>query len=115
MVNSGVKHVVRLVVDNIPLIIGDLQYAYGAVRGGFFCLFFLSIKSTSRSYDFAVHDIPPLAHFEGDLPSVSVEIYGSINVKIVLQYYVGTRSLYIQEGCQDKGRKIVPMSRCLGT
>jgi len=29
-------------------------------------------------------------------------------VKIVLQYYAGTRSLYIQEGRQDKGRKTAP-------
>jgi len=36
-------------------------------------------------------------------------------VKIVLQYYVGTRSLYIQEGRQDKGRKTVPPSRYSGT
>ena len=35
-------------------------------------------------------------------------IYGSINVKIVLQYYTGTRSLYIQAGLPDKGRKTAP-------
>ena len=29
-------------------------------------------------------------------------------MKIVLQYYVGTRSLYIQEGRQDEGRKTAP-------
>jgi len=38
-----------------------------------------------------------------------------INVKIVFQYYAGTRSLYIQEGRQDKGRKTAPPRRCLGT
>jgi len=49
------------------------------------------------------------------LQEANVGIYGSINVKIVLQYYAGTRSLYIQEGRQDKGRKTVPPSRCSGT
>jgi len=39
-------------------------------------------------------------------------MYGSINVKIVLQYYyAGTRSLYIQEGRQNKGRKPAPPPR----
>jgi len=42
----------------------------------------------------------------------SVGIYGSIKGEdcelIVLQYYAGTRSLYIQEGRQDKGRKTAP-------
>jgi len=41
-------------------------------------------------------------------------IYGWINVKIVLQYYAGTRSLYIQEGRQDKGRKTAPPEPVLG-
>ena len=43
-----------------------------------------------------------------------VGIYGSINVKIVLQYYAGTRSLYIQEGRQDKGRKTAPRDSARG-
>jgi len=43
-----------------------------------------------------------------------VGIYGSINVKIVLQYYAGTRSLYIQEGRQDKGRKSAPRDGAQG-
>ena len=33
---------------------------------------------------------------------------------IVLQYYAGTRSLYIQEGRQDKGRKTAPPEPVLG-
>ena len=36
-------------------------------------------------------------------------------MKIILQYYAGTRSLYIQEGRQDKGRKTAPPRRCSGT
>ena len=51
-------------------------------------------------------------NFFRDPSLTSVLIYGLINVKIVLQYYAGTRSLYIQEGRQDKGRKTVPPSRC---
>jgi len=35
-------------------------------------------------------------------------------VKIVLQYYAGTRSLYIQEGRQDKGRKTAPRDGARG-
>jgi len=35
-------------------------------------------------------------------------------VKIVLQYYAGTRSLYIQEGRQDKGRKTAPRAGARG-
>ena len=41
-------------------------------------------------------------------------IYGSINVKIVYQYYAGTRSIYIQEGRQDKGRKTAPRAGARG-
>jgi len=41
-------------------------------------------------------------------------IYGSINVKIVYQYYAGTRSVYIQEGRQDKGRKTAPRAGARG-
>ena len=45
-------------------------------------------------------------------------IYGSIKGEdcelIVLQHYTGARSLYIQEGRRDKGRKTAP-SRCSGT
>ena len=48
-----------------------------------------------------------------------VEIYGSIKGEdcelIVLQHYTGARSLYIQEGRRDKGRKTTPPSRCSGT
>ena len=56
-------------------------------------------------------------NFFRDPSLTSVVIYGSINVKIVLQYYAGTRSLYIQEGRQDKGRMTAPPppSRCSGT
>jgi len=35
-------------------------------------------------------------------------------VKIVYQYYAGTRSLYIQEGRQDKGRKTAPRAGARG-
>jgi len=35
-------------------------------------------------------------------------------VKILLQYYAGTRSPYIQEGRQDKGRKTAPPEPVLG-
>jgi len=35
-------------------------------------------------------------------------------VKIVLQYYADTRSLYIQEGRQGKGRKTAPPEPVLG-
>ena len=48
-----------------------------------------------------------------------VGIYGSIKGEdcelIVLQHYTGARSLYIQEGHRDKGRKTTPPSRCSGT
>jgi len=48
-----------------------------------------------------------------------VGIYGSIKGEdcelIVLQHYTGARSLYIQEGRRDKGRKTAPPSRCSGT
>jgi len=46
--------------------------------------------------------------------SSPVGIYGSINVKIVLQHYAGARSLYIQEGRQDKGRKTAPRAGTRG-
>jgi len=35
-------------------------------------------------------------------------------MKIVLHYYAGTRSLYIQEGRQDKGRKTAPRDGARG-
>jgi len=45
-----------------------------------------------------------------------VRIYGSIKGEdcelIVLQHYTGARSLYIQEGRQDKGRKTAPPRQC---
>ena len=44
-----------------------------------------------------------------------VGIYGSIKGKIVLQHYAGARSLHIQEGRQDNGRKTAPPSRRSGT
>jgi len=60
-----------------------------------------------------------LKDFAGEvLPMLDVGIYGSIKGEdcelIVLQYYTGARSLYIQEGRRDKGRKTAP-SRCSGT
>ena len=71
MVDGGVEHVVRLVVDYVPFVVGDLQRDCGAGWvGNLFGLFFLSIESASRSYDFTVDDIPPTARFEGDPPSV---------------------------------------------
>jgi len=49
----------------------------------------------------------------------SVGIYGSIKGEdcelIVLQHYTGARSLYIQVGRRDIGRKTAPPSRCSGT
>jgi len=45
---------------------------------------------------------------------MGVEIYGSINMKIVLHDSVGTRSLNIEEGCQDKGLKTAPQAGAWG-
>ena len=43
-----------------------------------------------------------------------VGIYGSIEMKIVLQHCVGANSLDIQKGRQDKGRKTVPRAGARG-